>query len=115
MLRVFCIAKIHKATITGTELQYSGSITIDTEILDAVGMYPYERVQVLNLNNGERLETYIIPGKAGSREIILNGPAARKGTVGDKIMIVAYGIGKPEEFPAPTVVELDDDNNVIKR
>ena len=85
-----CRAKIQRATITETELEYEGSVTIDQDLIDAAGLLPSERVQVVNLNNGSRLESYIIPGARGSGVICLNGPAARLGQVGDPVHIIAY-------------------------
>jgi aspartate 1-decarboxylase len=90
MLRFFCRAKVTNAVITGTELTYHGSIGIDKDILDAADMMPGEQVQVLNACNGERLETYIIEEKSGSGKIVLYGPAARKGEVGDNLVILSY-------------------------
>lgn len=83
-------SKIHQATLTQAELHYVGSITIDEDLMDAANMIENEKVQVLNISNGERLETYIIKGPRGSGTICLNGPAARKAQVGDKIIIVSY-------------------------
>ena len=83
-------SKIHKVTVTNCDLNYIGSITIDETLLDASNMIAGEKVQVVNINNGERLETYIIKGKKGSGEITLNGPAARKVQKGDKIIIISY-------------------------
>lgn len=83
-------SKIHRVTITDANLLYEGSITIDEDLMDAVDLIANEKVQVLNVNNGERFETYVITGKRGSGEICLNGPAARKVTVGDVIIIISY-------------------------
>ncbi len=83
-------SKIHKVTVTEANLQYVGSITIDADLLEAANMIENEKVQVVNVNNGERLETYIIKGRPGSGEICLNGPAARKTAVGDVIIIISY-------------------------
>ncbi len=83
-------SKIHQATLTQAELHYVGSITIDENLMDAANMIENEKVHILNVNNGERLETYIIKGRRGSGTICLNGPAARKAQVGDKIIIVSY-------------------------
>lgn len=99
-------SKISYATITHTELYYVGSITIDEDIMDAANIRENERVQVVNLNNGERLETYVIKGKRGSNVIGLNGPAARKGTVGDSIFILTYAIIDTEEKLDPILVDL---------
>ena len=83
-------SKIHRVTVTEADLNYIGSITIDEDLMDAANMIQYERVQVLNLNNGERLETYIIKGERGSGVICLNGPAARKFAVNDMAIIISY-------------------------
>ena len=83
-------SKIHRVTVTDCDLNYIGSITIDESLLYAANMVPGEKVQVVNINNGERLETYIIKGKKGSGEITLNGPAARKVQKGDKVIIISY-------------------------
>ena len=83
-------SKIHRATITQAELEYEGSITIDQTLIEAAGMLPYEQVMISNLNNGERFETYIIAGKRGSGIVCLNGPTARKGMVGDRVIIFCY-------------------------
>lgn len=84
-------SKIHRVKVTGAELNYIGSITIDQDLLDASNMVIGEKVQIVNIDNGERFETYTIPGKRGSGEVTLNGPAARKVQVGDLIIIIAYG------------------------
>jgi len=83
-------SKIHKVTVTGANLQYVGSITIDEDLMDAANLIENEKVQVVNLNNGERLETYVIKGGRGTGEICLNGPAARKAMTGDVITIMSY-------------------------
>ena len=85
-----CKSKIHKVTVTEANLQYVGSITVDEDLMDAANLIENEKVQVVNINNGERLETYVIKGERGSGEICLNGPAARKATVGDVIIIISY-------------------------
>lgn len=90
-------SKIHRATVTEANLNYMGSISIDEDLLDAAQMYEGERVQVLNVNNGERLETYIIKGERGSGIISINGAAARKMGVGDKVIIISYAFITPEE------------------
>lgn len=105
-------AKLHRATVTDANLNYEGSISIDTELCKAAGMHNYEKVDILNVNNGERFSTYIIPGKKG--EICLNGAAARKACTGDKVIIVTYTIieeSKADQWN-PTVVLLNDDNSV---
>ena len=90
-------SKIHKVTVTEANLQYVGSITIDEDLMDAAGIIENEKVQVVNINNGERLETYVIKGKRGSGEICLNGPAARKAAVGDVVIIIAYALMDSDE------------------
>lgn len=85
-------SKIHRATITEANLNYVGSITIDEDLMDEANLIENEKVQVVNVNNGERLETYVIKGKRGSGIICLNGPAARKGMVGDIVVIISYAI-----------------------
>lgn len=105
-------AKLHRATVTDANLNYEGSISIDTELCKAAGMHNYEKVDILNVNNGERFSTYIIPGKKG--EICLNGAAARKVCTGDKVIIVTYTTieeSKADQWN-PTVVLLNDDNSV---
>jgi len=85
-------SKIHRATVTDANLNYIGSITIDEDLMDAASLVEFEKVQVLNINNGERIETYVIRGKRGSGEIVLNGAAARKVQPGDLVIIVAFAI-----------------------
>ena len=116
MLRIMCIAKIHGATITETELHYTGSITIPAELLRAAGMLANERVQVVNLNSGSRIETYIIEGPEGSGNICLNGPAALRGSVGDTVHILCYGLMDEEEARSASlnVVHVDEANCLIE-
>lgn len=108
-------SKIHKVTITEANLQYVGSITIDEDLLKASGIIENEKVQIVNLNNGERLETYVIKGKAGSGEICLNGPAARKVVVGDVVIIIAYASMELEEAKnfTPRVIFPDTETNKL--
>jgi len=116
MFITFLKSKIAHATITQAELYYEGSITIDEDLLNAVGIIPNEKVEVLNVNNGSRIETYAIAGKSGSGVICLNGPAARSGTVGDKIMILSYGImdqNDARNFKIK-IVKVDEKNRVKK-
>jgi aspartate 1-decarboxylase len=87
-----CKSKIHRAVVTQADLNYVGSITIDQDLMDAAGLYEYEKVQIVNINNGERLETYVIKGERGSGVICLNGAAARKVAVGDLVIIIGYGL-----------------------
>ena len=116
MLRSMLRAKIHQATITEANIEYEGSLTVDEDLLDATGMKHFEQVRVSNLNNGERFETYLIPGKRGSGEICLNGAAARKGIVGDRIIIFSYGYYQDDEIKdfTPKIIRLDGKNNIIK-
>lgn len=99
-------SKIHRVKVTGAELNYIGSITIDEELIDAAKMIVGERVQIVNLQNGERFETYTIAGKRGSGEVTLNGPAARKVQVGDTIIIIGYALANLEEAKSfkPTII-----------
>ncbi|MDR3072497.1 MAG: aspartate 1-decarboxylase [Clostridiales Family XIII bacterium] len=108
--------KIHRATVTEANLEYMGSITIDEELLELSGIVPGERVQIVDNNNGNRLETYVIKGERGSGVICLNGAAARKVTVGDTVIIIAYAIMTPEEAAVyePKVVMVDEKNRPIK-
>jgi aspartate 1-decarboxylase len=108
-------SKIHKVTVTEANLQYVGSITIDEDLMDAANIIENEKVQVVNINNGERLETYVIKGKKGSGEICLNGPAARKATVGDIIIIISYAslnFNEAKKFK-PTLIFPDTANNKL--
>ena len=117
MLRSFLRSKIHRATVTQSELEYEGSLTLDTDLMDAAGILPYEEVVISNLNNGERFSTYVIEGEKGSGTVCLNGPTARKGAVGDRIIIFSYGLLTPEEVPdhRPVIVMVDPKNAVRER
>ena len=117
MLRLMLRAKIHRATVTDASLNYDGSLTVDENLLEAAGILPYEQVMVSNLNNGERFETYVIPsGKRGSGVICLNGPTARKGVVGDKVVIFCYEYYNEQELKTykPTIIKVDEKNRLIK-
>jgi len=107
-------SKIHRATVTESELHYEGSITVDEALIEAAGILPYEQVTVSNLNNGERFVTYILPGKRNSGMICLNGPTARKGVVGDTIIIFCYAFFSPLELKkfAPKVIKVDEKNRI---
>lgn len=115
MRRIMCKSKIHRARVTQADLYYEGSLTVDSDLLDAADIIPYERVQVCNINNGERFETYVIPGKRRSGIICLNGAAARLGSVGDEIIIITYGTYNEVELKSykPTVILLDKDNKIV--
>ncbi|PAU94909.1 aspartate 1-decarboxylase [Aliifodinibius salipaludis] len=106
-------SKLHQMKITEANLHYEGSITIDQELLNESGILPYEKVQVVNITNGERLETYAIPGEEGSRVCCLNGAAARKTQVGDRVIIISYAEMTPEEAKdfKPKVVIVDENND----
>jgi len=107
-----CRSKIHRVTLTDKNLDYVGSITIDADLLRRADVVPYEKVQVANLNNGERFETYVIEGKPGSGTIALNGAAARLGEKGDLLIIIAYGLidrAEADRFK-PVVVHVDENN-----
>jgi aspartate 1-decarboxylase len=108
-------SKIHRATLTGTELDYEGSIAIDRDLIRAADLLPGEQVHVLNLSNAERLITYVIEAPAGSGTMLLNGPAARLGTVGDKVIILAYAAVTEDEARRlkPTVVHVDEKNRIV--
>jgi len=108
-------SKIHRATVTQADLNYIGSITIDEDLMDAANMIEHEKVQVLNINNGERIETYIIKGKRGSGVITLNGAAARRFAVGDLVIIASYAILDFEEAKqwVPSIIFPDSSNKLI--
>jgi aspartate 1-decarboxylase len=107
-------SKIFHATVTAAELHYKGSISIDQDIIEKADLKENEKVEVLNLHNGSRLETYVIRGKRASGTICLNGPAARLGHKGDKIIILSYGLYTEEELKKvkPVIVELDEKNRI---
>lgn len=108
-------SKLHRVRVTQAELHYVGSITIDEDLLDAADMIPNQRVQIVNINNGERFETYIIRGERGSGQICLNGPAARRVQVGDIVIVIAYVLMEWEEAKRfqPTVVFPDENNRPV--
>ncbi|MCY9015129.1 aspartate 1-decarboxylase [Bacillus inaquosorum] len=114
MYRTMMSGKLHRATVTEANLNYVGSITIDEDLIDAVGMLPNEKVQIVNNNNGTRLETYIIPGKRGSGVICLNGAAARLVQEGDKVIIISYKMMSDQEAAShqPKVAVLNDQNKI---
>jgi aspartate 1-decarboxylase len=112
----FLYSKIHRATVTDANLNYVGSITIDETLLKAANMREWQKVEILDVNNGERFQTYIIKGEPNSGKICLNGAAARKVQPGDKVIIVTYGQFEEEELKdyKPTIVIVDENNKVIK-
>ena len=115
MLITVLKSKLHRAKVTQAELYYEGSITIDEELLKIAHILPHEKVQIVNVNNGSRLETYTIPGEWGKRTICLNGPAARMNAVGDEIIIITYAQMTEEEalLYRPKVILADENNNPI--
>ncbi len=116
MLRQFLHSKIHRATVTDANLNYVGSITIDEEFLELANILEWEKVEILNINNGERFQTYAIKGPRGSKCFCLNGAAARKAQPGDKIIIVTYADLTPEEIKnhKPTIVQVGDGNIIVR-
>lgn len=107
-------SKIHRATVTDANLNYVGSITIDRDLMDAASMRVGQKIDIVNVNNGERFSTYVIPGERGQKEMCLNGAAARKVHVGDKIIVIAYASMTEEEADnhQPKIVILNDDNSI---
>lgn len=114
MFRYFCKSKIHRATVTEADIDYMGSITISTDLMEAADLYPYEKVAVCDIDNGARLETYVIPADGPSGEICLNGAAARLISKGDKVIIISYCMLAHEEIAdfKPKVVFVDDANKI---
>ncbi|WP_347179350.1 aspartate 1-decarboxylase [Roseofilum acuticapitatum] len=115
MLIIMLKSKLHRVKVTEAQLYYEGSITVDEELLKKANILAYEKVQVVNVNNGSRLETYTIPGEWGSRTICLNGPAARMNSVGDEVIIIAYAQMTEEEalLHHPKVIRVDKKNNPV--
>ena len=115
MQRIMCRAKIHRARITDTQLHYEGSITIDRDLMVAAGLLPYEQVQVLNINNGSRADTYVIEGKAGSGEVCVNGALARWAQKEDLVIILAFAVVDESELATfkSVIVHVDQDNHII--
>ncbi len=108
-------SKVHRATITEANVDYVGSLTMDEDLMDAANMIEHEKIQVVNVNNGERIETYLIKGKRGSGVICLNGPAARKGVVGDIVIIISYAVMDFEAAKTwtPTVIFPNATNQLV--
>ena len=109
-------SKIHRVKVTGADLDYIGSITIDKDLMDAANIIEGEKIQIVNNNNGERLETYVIPGSRGSGEITVNGAAARKVSVGDVLILIAYATMSFEEAKnfKPSIIFPNEENNLLK-
>lgn len=117
MRRTMCKSKIHRATLTGADLHYVGSLTVDRDLMDAADMVPYEQVHVVNVNNGNRLVTYIIEGERGSGTVQLNGAAARLGAPGDIVIVITYGEYEDAELKRgfePRVVFVNDENRQVE-
>lgn len=115
MFRQMLRAKIHRATVTDACLDYEGSLTVDEDLLDAACILPYEAVVISNLNNGERFTTYAMAGKRSSGEVVLNGPTARKGAVGDQIIIFCYEYYAEDEIKrhTPKIIQVDQHNRIV--
>jgi aspartate 1-decarboxylase len=108
-------SKVHRATVTQAELYYEGSLTLDVELMNAANLYQFEHVHIVNVNNGERFETYLIEGPAGSGVVCLNGAAARRAAVGDEVIIISYGEYEDSEelrYHKPIVVKVDKENKI---
>jgi len=116
MLRSILKSKIHRAVITEADLNYEGSLTVDRDLMDAAGLVPFERVYIYNINNGERFETYVIEGERGGGTIGLNGAAARKGLVGDLIIIASYAMMEDSELEGyhPSILLIGEGNRIKK-
>ena len=116
MNRTMCKSKIHRATVTGADLNYVGSITIDPVLMEAADLLEYEQVAVVNVNNGARFETYVIPGIPGKGEICLNGAAARLAHPGDKVIVISYAQYDEEELERyrPVFIFVDEQNRISR-
>ena len=114
MLRMMCKSKIHRATVTGADLNYKGSITIDPELMEAADLMEYEQVHVVDIDNGARFETYVIPGTPGEGEICLNGAAARLVQPGDKVIVISYAQYSEAELAEhrPVFIFVDEQNRL---
>ncbi len=110
-------SKIHRAIVTDSNLEYEGSLTVDPLLLEAASILPYEQVHVSNLNNGERFETYVIPGKRGAGEMVLNGPTARRGVKGDRVIVFCYEYFNDDELKTfqPRIILVDERNRVREK
>jgi aspartate 1-decarboxylase len=115
MLREMLQGKLHRATVTDCKLDYNGSLTVDIDLIERAGMLVYQKVQVLNINNGYRLETYLLAGERGKREIIVNGAAARHAYRGDRVIVAAYALFSQDELTKhqPQVIGLDERNHIV--
>ena len=117
MLQYMLKSKLHRARVTDANLNYEGSLTIDRQLMDEVGLIPFEKIKIYNINNGERFDTYAIEGPVGSGIIALNGAAARKGLTGDLIIIVSYALYDQAELATyqPRIAVLDQNNRIVKK
>ena len=117
MMRTVLNSKLHRVRVTEANIEYMGSISIDSEILDYSGIMPHEKVLVVDLNNGQRLETYVIPAAEGSKEICLNGAAARLVEAGDEIIVMSFALIEDDKIKdwQPKVVFFDEENNIIEK
>ena len=115
MLLEILKSKIHRAAVTSANLEYIGSITVDVSLIERVGIHENEKVHVLNINNGQRAETYVIKGERGKGDIVMNGALARLAQVGDRLIILAYGFIEEESVSAyrPKIIVLDEQNHII--
>ncbi len=116
MQRFMMKSKIHRATVTSADLHYEGSLTVDQDLMDAADLVSYEEIQVVNVNNGARLTTYVVPGPRGSGVVQLNGAAARLGLPGDKVILISYGAYPDADARrhAPRVVFVDERNRIVR-
>ncbi|MDQ2932267.1 MAG: aspartate 1-decarboxylase [Gemmatimonadota bacterium] len=116
MRRTMCKSKVHRGVLTGADLNYEGSLTLDSVLMEAADILPFEKVQVVNVNNGSRLETYVIEGGRNSGTIQLNGAAARLGAAGDHVIVISYGDYEASELGkfTPKLVFVDDKNRIVR-
>jgi aspartate 1-decarboxylase len=116
MLRTMLKSKIHRARVTEADLHYDGSLTLDRDLMDAAGLLPYEHIHVLDINNGNRLETYVIEGARGTGEVCINGAAARLVSPGDLVIVLSYAGVKEEELARhePKLVYVDEENRITR-
>jgi aspartate 1-decarboxylase len=116
MRRTMCKSKVHRAVLTGADLHYEGSLTLDVALMEAADILPFEKVQVVNVNNGSRLETYVIEGDRNSGTIQLNGAAARLGAAGDHVIVISYGDYEESELEnfSPKLVFVDEKNRIVR-
>ncbi|HBC89575.1 MAG TPA: aspartate 1-decarboxylase [Lentisphaeria bacterium] len=114
---VMCKSKIHKARVTDSILDYEGSLEIDTDIMKAAGIYPYEKILVVNASNGQRFETYAIPGEAGTRAFKVNGAAAHRASKGDTITVMSFGVCSEKEARkiSPKILIMNARNEIVKK